>query len=217
MAIITSEAVLLRRREIRETSLIVTLLTRSAGKVTGLLKGVRGRRGTTEGFLEPFTIQTVVFYERLRGDVDLITQCDLRDPLLGLRRDLLKTAYASYFCELTDHLVPLRDPHPELHDLLVQALQALQAAEAPSPIARLVEARYLAAGGVLPPTASAPLSPGAKTSLQQLLTAAWPAWGRLRFTRAVEGELTPWLQRLMIQHAEARLKSLEFLHEVGAS
>ncbi|MBI4227891.1 MAG: DNA repair protein RecO [Candidatus Omnitrophica bacterium] len=217
MAIVTTEAVLLRRREIRETSVLLTALSRDSGKVTGLLKGVRGARGTVDGFLEPFTIQTLVFYERTRSDIDLITHCDLREPFLALRRDLAKTAYASYFCELADHLVQPRDPHPEFYELLVRALTALQESLVPSPIARLFEVRVLAAGGVLPSATSLALSPGATLSLQQMAQAEPAAWGRLRLSRGVEEELTPLLQRLLVQHLEVRLKSLEFLHEVGVA
>lgn len=217
MAILTTEAVLLRRREIRETSLLLTLLTQSAGKVTGLLKGVRGPRGTVDGFLEPFTVQTVVYYERPRSDIDLITHCDLVEPFLALRRDLAKTAYAGYFCELADHLVQPRDPHPEFYDLLVRMLTALQESPVPSQIARLFEVRVLAAGGVLPAPSSLSLSPGAVLSLTQMIRIEGPAWGRLRLSKGVEEELAPILQRLLTQHLEVRLKSLEFLHEVGVA
>lgn len=215
MAIITTSAVLLRRREIRETSLLLTMLSRDAGKVTGLLKGVRGPRGTVDGFLEPFTVQTIVFYERTRSDIDLITHADLVEPFLALRRDLAKTAYASYFCELTDHLVQPRDPHPELYELLVQALATLQESPVPSHVARIFEVRVLAAGGVLPSPSSLAISPGAALSLQQMAQAEPAAWGRLRLSKGVEEELTPLLQRLLVQHLEVRLKSLDFLHEVG--
>lgn len=217
MAIITTEAVLLRRREIRETSLLLTCLTRSAGKITGLLKGVRGPRGTVDGYLEPFTVQTIVFYERTRADVDLITQADLREPFLGIRRDLAKTAYASYFCEVADHGCALRDPHPEVYDLLVRALEALQEGPYPGQIARIFEARWLAAAGVLPDPAALPLSKGAAISLAQALDAEWPQVPRLRLSRPVEEELTGLLQRLLTQHLETRIKSLEFLREVGVA
>jgi len=216
MAIVTTDAVLLRRREIRETSLLLTCLTRHVGKIVGLLKGVRGARGMGGGgYLEPFTLQTVVFYERPRSDIDLMTQCDLSEPFLGIRQDLAKMAYASYVSELCDHLLQLRDPHPDLFELLARTLTALQESPVPSQIARLFEARLLASSGVLPPLASLPLSRGAALSLEQMLQVDWPQWGRLRMTRPVEEELTSHLQRLLTQHLEVRVKSLEFLHEVG--
>ncbi len=145
MAIVTTEAVVIRRRKIRETSLLLTAVTRQVGKIVGLLKGVRGPRGTVPGYLEPFTIQTLIFYERPRSEIDLVTQWELREPFLALRRDLAKTAYASYFCEMMDHLLQLRDPHPDLYDLLIHALAMVQACDDPVPIARIFEARLLAA------------------------------------------------------------------------
>lgn len=217
MALITTEAVLLRRREIRETSLLLTCLTPTHGKITGLLKGVRGPRGTVNGYLEPFTLQTIIFYERVRSEVDLISQADLREPFLGLRSDLAKTAFASYFCELAEQVAALRDPQPALYDLLVHALAVLQESPYPSQIARVFEARLLTTSGVLPDTAALPLSKGAAISLEQLLQTEWPQVPRLRLSRPVEEELTGLLQRLLIQHIEVRVKSLEFLREVGVA
>lgn len=217
MAILMDEAVLLRRREIRETSLLLTALTRETGKIVGLLKGVRTGRGTTEGYLEPFTVQQLVFYERPRSDVDLITQCDLREPFLGIRRDLAKTAYASYCCEVTDALCQRHDPQPVLYELLVQTLTTLAESPVPAAITRLFEARVLAASGVLPATASLSLSRGAILSLEQMLQAEPSQWGRLRLTRPVEEELAPLLARLLTQHLETRLRSAEFLREVGVA
>jgi len=216
MAILTTEAVLLRRRDLRETSVLLTCLTAQAGKIVGMRKGVRGPRGV-DGYLEPFTIQTIVYYERPRAEIDLITQCDVQEPFLGIRRDLAKTAYASYFCELMDRLVQLRDPHPELYELLVRALGALQESPVPSQVARFFEARLLAASGVLPPSEALGFSRGAALSLAQMLEASWGEVARLRLARPVEEELTARLQQLLLQHTEARVKSLDFLHEVGVA
>lgn len=215
MAIITTEAVLLRRRELRETSLLVTCLTRDAGKITGLMKGVRGP--TMAGYLEPFTVQMLVFYERTRSEIDLVTQCDLAEAFLGIRQDFTKTAYASYFCELTDHLLQLHDPHPDVYALLVSCLEALETHPAPSQVGRVFEARLLASSGVLPPSGSLSLSRGAILSLEQMIQTKVADLGKIRLARPVEEELAPLLQRLLTQHLETRIKSLEFLHEVGVA
>ncbi|MBI4313440.1 MAG: DNA repair protein RecO [Candidatus Omnitrophica bacterium] len=217
MAIITTEAILLRRREIRETSLLLTCLTRGYGKIVGLIKGVRNARGFVDGFLEPFTVQGVVFYERTRSDIDLITQCDLREPFLEIRRDFAKMSYAGYFMELMDHLVQLRDPHPEVYDMLTHALRALGEDSFPSQVARIFEARLLAGSGVMPNLESLGLSKGAAASLRQMVEADWTQWGRLRLSRPVEEELTPLFYRLLTQHLEVHLKSREFLDQAGVA
>ena len=87
-----TEAIILRRQEIRETSLILIAFTRDLGKIHGLVKGVRGARAAVPWYLEPLTRQAIVVYERRRSAISLISSFDLMDAFDPIRRDLTKTA-----------------------------------------------------------------------------------------------------------------------------
>ena len=78
MAIQKTEGILLRRQDLRETSLILTFYTRDFGKVKGIVRGVRGPRSACGGGnMEIFALDEVVFYERRKSDIFTISQCDL--------------------------------------------------------------------------------------------------------------------------------------------
>ena len=109
-----TEGIILRRREIRETSLILITYTRDLGKIHGLVKGVRGAASAVPWYLEPLTLQTMVLYERRRSPWSLVSACDLLDAFDPIRRDLTRISYASFCLDAVDSLTESGDPHPEI-------------------------------------------------------------------------------------------------------
>ncbi len=71
MPIQKTEGVLLKKRDLRETSLIVTFYTKDFGKISGVLKGVRGERPTASGVPQLFSLNQIVFYEKKKKDTFL--------------------------------------------------------------------------------------------------------------------------------------------------
>ena len=71
MAIQKTDAIVLRRQDVRETSLALTFYTRDFGKVKGLVRGVRGSRAESWGLgaMEILSCEDIVFYEPKKGDV----------------------------------------------------------------------------------------------------------------------------------------------------
>ena len=215
MAIQKTEAILLRRHEVRETSLILIAMTRDFGKVQGLVKGVRGARAAVPWYLEPLTLQAIVLYERRRSSVALISAFDLIDAFDPIRRDLVKISYASLFLDLVDGMTETGDPHPEIFDLLLYTLQALKTGADPRSLARSFEAHLLSVSGLLPDGISLNLSPGAKMSLQQILQTPLDRLGRVRLSRAVEAELRGTMEGFLTRALDRELKSRIFLQALS--
>ena len=69
MPIQKSEAIVLRRQPLRETSLILTFYTKDLGKIKGILRGVRGTRGQYGGgSFEILSHDELIFYDRKNSD-----------------------------------------------------------------------------------------------------------------------------------------------------
>ena len=215
MAIQRTEGIILRRQEIRETSLLLTAFTRDLGKIGGLLKGVRGSRAAVPWYLEPLTLQSMVLYERRRSPWVLVSACDLLHAFDPIRRDLTRTAYASFCLDLTDAMTEVGDPHPEIFELLLWVLRALEGNAEPRSTARFFEANLLKACGFLPAPESITLSPGARISLRQLLESSGEQVERLRLSHAVEEELRRIFQRVLRGFLDRELKSRIFLNTIG--
>lgn len=150
MGVNTTDAIVLRRREFRETSLLVTLFTKDFGKINGLIKGARGARAQAGLNPQLFTLNRIVFYPRKRGDLDMVTECDLIDFFDDAKRDLERLAFASYFGELVDVVGQARQPSSELFDLLLNSLKRLSDNSSAKRTARIFEIKLLKILGLSP-------------------------------------------------------------------
>ena len=81
MAIQKTDALLLRKKDLRETSLILSFFTRDFGKINGVLKGVRGSRARGNANPLYFSLDQIVFYEKKKSDLFIISQCDTQEIL----------------------------------------------------------------------------------------------------------------------------------------
>jgi DNA repair protein RecO (recombination protein O) len=132
-----AEAVVLRRLSIGETDRVVTLFTRNRGKVNVIAKGARGPRSRLAGVTEPFTYFNALLAQG--QNLDVLTQAEVQDSFIGIRRDLERIGFASYFLEIVDAGVAERQPVPEFWDLLVAALATLDNAATPDVLTRAFE------------------------------------------------------------------------------
>jgi len=129
--------VVIRRLSLGETDRIVTLFTRDRGKLNAVAKGARGPRSRLGGATEPFT-----HFEGLLAqgqNLDLLTQAQVRNPFSSVRKDLVRVGFASHFLEIVDAGTEERQSSPELWELLVSALRALERAPEPAVPARAFE------------------------------------------------------------------------------
>ncbi|MBN1688274.1 MAG: DNA repair protein RecO, partial [Candidatus Omnitrophica bacterium] len=118
MAIQKTEAIILKTQPFRSSSLIITFFSKSFGKLRGLAKGVRQERETRGALFELFTHVDIVFYEKQRSDLHLVSEASILESYPSLRTRLESIAYASYFSELVDELSEVHDPHEGVFDLL---------------------------------------------------------------------------------------------------
>lgn len=149
MAIQKTEAFVLKSQPFRTSSLLVTTFTRSFGKVKGVAKGVRKEGMIRPSTFEPFTLLEVVYYEKIRSEIHLISEASILETFEGLRRELQTLATAYYFVELVDQLTESHDPHEPIFELLHFAFQLLPSFPS-SLVARFFEIRLLHETGLLP-------------------------------------------------------------------
>ena len=81
MALYRDEAVVLRTQKLGEADRIITLLTRSSGRVRAVAKGVRRTSSRFGSRLEPFTHVDLQLAEG--RSLDVITQAVTLDPFAG--------------------------------------------------------------------------------------------------------------------------------------
>ncbi len=143
-----TEGVVLRHREYGEADRILTMYTPDMGKIVVIAKGVRKPTSRKAGHLEPFTRVSVLLAQGSTWDI--VTQADSVQAFAHLREDLRLLAYASYFVELVDRFSSEGEANELLYDLLVMALERLDAGDRPELLARFFELHVLGLEGYQP-------------------------------------------------------------------
>jgi DNA repair protein RecO (recombination protein O) len=134
----TTSAIVLRTWPFGESDRIVSFLTESHGKMSGIAKGAKRSRKRFANSLEPFSLVTLRFQERPHTSVAFISACELQHAYTRLAGSLEKIAYASYLVEITEGLIAEREDNPMVFNHLREGLLCLEAGE----ISQLFLARF---------------------------------------------------------------------------
>jgi len=151
-----TSGIVLRQRALGETDQIVTLFTREQGKVSAVARGVKRANSKLAAGTQLFA--HTAFQVAAGRNLDVVTQCRVLDSHYGIRSDLERVAYASYFCELVDGFTEERAPSERMFQMLLDALGHLERGEPvgaegkpePALLARVFELRLLGMLGYAP-------------------------------------------------------------------
>jgi len=119
---IKTDAIVLRVVEFSETSCIVTLFTRSLGKITTIAKGARRKKSPFEAALDLIAICRIVFLHKSSQSLDILTEAKLQRRFRSSAKDLDRFYAGLYLIELLNLMTDDADPHEELFDEAVLAI-----------------------------------------------------------------------------------------------
>ena len=189
MAIEKSDAMLLRKMDFRETSFIVTFFTRDFGKVGGILKGARGSRARSG--INPlfFCLEQIVFYEKKKSGLCIISQCETQRIFLNILKDWDRASIAYYILELVDRLTEPGGRAEEIFDVLLNSMIALDGKKDPGVVARFFEVKFLTALGFWPGSDGLRLTKGALATLAYFERDDWQVVSKIKLTRDVGNEI----------------------------
>jgi DNA repair protein RecO (recombination protein O) len=120
------QAICLRVVDYSETSQVVTLFGRLAGKIRAIAKGSKRAKSAFEGPLEPLSFGAIVFSGSHKDQLATLTEFQPQPVRGELRRNLAALQCALLAAELLDLLTEDYDPHPVLFDHFLQFLQDLE-------------------------------------------------------------------------------------------
>ena len=125
MAIQSSEAIVLNRIPLGDTSLLVTVYARSMGKVKLVARGAKRPKSRMAAALQPFCVITVTFNHRENRELQNLSKVETGLFLRKIEEDLTKMGYASAVCELVNRMVLGEEPGDPLFALILRTLQAI--------------------------------------------------------------------------------------------
>lgn len=150
MSIHKSEAIVLNKRDFRETSLIANLYTREFGKISGVLKGIKVEPAKFASTAELFSYNDIIFYKRRNTALHLVSQCELRENFNGIRSNIFKVGLASLMVEFLNLIMQPEDKNEEVFDLALASLKELEISNNPHKITTIFKIKMLALSGFKP-------------------------------------------------------------------
>ncbi len=152
MAILQTEAYLLRAYGFGDTSRIAVVFGRDPGKLRLVVKGYRTPKSTCAGALEPFRRFHLVYYYRLGRDLQIASQADVVAHYGRVEGEITRFFYGCAVLELLDLILPEEEPYPMLFDLLGETLEVMGGVSGAraAMVFRGFQARTCAAAGFLP-------------------------------------------------------------------
>jgi len=150
MSIDRAQGLVLNKRDLRETSLIVDFYTKEFGKICGILKGIRTDPKKFASNLEPFSLNEIIFYRKTHSHIHLVSQADKTDNFTRARQSIERATAASFMMEMINSVMQLEDKNEEIFNLALSSLKELETNYNPEKIATIFKIKMLNLSGFKP-------------------------------------------------------------------
>lgn len=122
----TSEAIVLRTYPVHESDLLITLFTRTEGKIKGVAKAAMKSRKRFGGALEPMTLVRAHYEQRERRDLVRLDAFEILASPLTAFVDYERVVALSFIAEVLDQVLADNDPHDDIFRLTYAVLAHLR-------------------------------------------------------------------------------------------
>ncbi len=130
--IYTTEAVILKRRNIGEADRLITVFTKQHGKLRLIAKGIRKITSRRGPHLEVFShIRLTIHHGKT---FDSISEVQTVDAFANIRKKLSRISRGYYICELVDGLLAEKQEHRDVFELVVRIFTSLNNSDSQSTI-----------------------------------------------------------------------------------
>ncbi len=123
----STSAILLRKRKLSDTSLIISWCTNSLGVIRTVAKGARRAKSPFAGKLDLFFEAEISIARSRKSDLHTLREVALRNPFGGIRETYARMQAACYFVELIEICTESDHHEPEMFALLQRAFGFLSA------------------------------------------------------------------------------------------
>ncbi|MFQ5629334.1 MAG: DNA repair protein RecO [bacterium] len=124
MALVKTEAIILRTAKMGETSKLLTLYSLKDGILKLIAKGARSPKSRMGGTLETLNVVEVVYYEKSNRDLQFLSQASIVFAPKNLLKDAERTVMAMVCTEMIARLEKEQNPNASIFGLLRAALEA---------------------------------------------------------------------------------------------
>lgn len=129
MAVLDTEALVLRTYNFAEADKIVVCLTRTAGLIRGVAKGCRKLRSRFGAALEPFTLANITYYQKEHQELVSLSQVEIVKSHFDLSSNAETLAGLAYMSDLVIEFSPPYEPNERLFRMVKACLDAISESE----------------------------------------------------------------------------------------
>lgn len=129
-----SEAIVLRTYPLREADLLVTLFTRSEGKVRGVARSAKKSKKRFGGALEPLTYVRAFYEDREGQELARLNSLEVLESPLASEVTYPRATALAHVAELLDELLPDREPNDAVFRLALSVLGNLRGGKIWGPV-----------------------------------------------------------------------------------
>ncbi len=122
-----SEAIILRTFPLGEGDLLVTFLSRTAGRMKGVASGARRIKSRFGAALEPASYVRIWVFENQARELVRIRQCELVESFLNVLKNYEAGVALAAVCEISDAVLPEHDVNDDAFRLLLMTAQTMKA------------------------------------------------------------------------------------------
>lgn len=146
-----TQAICLRTTDYSDTSQVLAFFTREAGLVRVIAKGIKRVTKTRPGQTIDLFCEGELLYSPARsGGLGTLVEFAETESRTTLRAEVVRINAGLYIIEVVGAMLAMEDPHPEVFDLLHNALARLGQADAPIPaVVAYFQWRFLRNVGLL--------------------------------------------------------------------
>ncbi len=120
-----TESLILRRIPVRDSSDILTCLTRDWGKISLVARATRRPGSVTAEALQYFTVAEIHFYQREKKTIDYISKAETLESFADIITDETTYGYAGAALELVNLFLPEEEANRKVYYLLKKYLRLL--------------------------------------------------------------------------------------------
>ena len=125
MALIETEAIVLRTYKLAEADKIVLCLTQKTGLIRGVARGARRLKSRFGASLEPFTHISLSYFEKEGRELVSIRQADIIRSHFDLAGSAETVSALEYLAELALEFAPPNEPNERLFRMIKACLAAI--------------------------------------------------------------------------------------------
>jgi DNA repair protein RecO (recombination protein O) len=132
MPVRDSEAIVLRTYPLGEADRLVSVFTRSYGRLKGVARGARKPKSAFGGMLEPLSYLRLSFYENETRELVRLRQGELLESFLDVHRDYSSSLGLAILAEVSEVVIPERESSDAAFRLLLLAARTIKQTRAPA-------------------------------------------------------------------------------------